>query len=66
MTILTVTHDPIVEPLPRIGLSPAELTVTCTGCDWRFESQESISGGVEPWGEYFEDHVAAVQCEEEA
>ena len=59
-------HEPDVRPFPRIGLSPAEVTVTCSCGGWSFESQESAGGGVEPWGEHFEDHLTAVQLGEVA
>ena len=60
------SHEPDVRPFPRIGFSPAEVTVTCSCGLWDFTSQESISGGVEPWGEYFEDHLTAVKLGEAA
>ena len=52
-------HDPVVRSWGRIGLSPAEVTVTCS-CGWVFESQESIGGGVEPWGDAWDEHLAEV------
>lgn len=59
-------HDPDVRPFPRMGLSPAEVTVACSCGRWDFTSQESISGGVEDWAGYWEDHLTAVKLGEVA
>lgn len=60
---LTTTHDPIVEAYPGTRWQPAEVTVQCTAddCDWEFFSQESAGGGVEPWGDDWDEHVAVVE-----
>lgn len=55
---LTTTHDPIVEAYPRTLEQPAELTVTCTCGGWEFFTQESAGGGLEAWGDDWDDHVA--------
>ena len=53
-------HEPDVRPFPRIGFSPAEVTVTCSCGGWSFESQESAGGGVEPWGNAWAEHLEEV------
>lgn len=54
-------HDPLVSAYPRTGWSPAEVTVECS-CGWCFESQESIGGGVEPWGDAWDTHLEEVEA----
>ena len=53
-------HEPDERPFPQIGLSPAEVTVTCSCGGWSFASQESVGGGVEPWGDAWDDHLEEV------
>lgn len=45
--------------------APAERTIVCT-CGWEFFTQESAGGGLEDWQSYWEDHQAAMACEEDA
>lgn len=62
MTITTTRkHAPFVRSWPRTSTTPAEIAVSCICGRWSFDSQESISGGIEPWGDSWEAHVAEVE-----
>lgn len=55
--ITETIHEPIEQAYPGTRWQPGEVTVTCTGCDWEFFSQESAGGGLESWGDAFEAHI---------
>ena len=59
--ITETVHEPIVDHWPRTETTPAELAVTCVCGGWEFTSQESIGGGVEPYGAAFEEHVEEME-----
>lgn len=62
-----MTHEPIVIGYPGTQFTPAEVTVTCDhpDCDWDFFSQESIGGGVEAWGDAWDEHIEEIERKEE-
>lgn len=58
---MTPTHDPIVEAYAGTHWQPGEITVTCTCGGWEFFSQESAGGGLEAWGDDWQDHLDDIE-----
>lgn len=54
------SHAPIISHWPGGRYDPEEISVQCTCGLFSFDSQASISGGIEPWGADFEEHLAEV------
>lgn len=55
-------HVPLVDHRPRTATDPAETTVECTCGHWRFESIESIAGGLEAWGDAWDEHLIDMEA----
>lgn len=58
--MVALMHAPMVRHWPGDRYEPAEICVQCTCGRWSFDSQASISGGIEPWGEDYAQHLAEV------
>lgn len=57
MITTTRKHAPIVESYARTSTTPAEVAVSCICGRFEFSSMESISGGIEPWGDSWAEHI---------